>query len=225
MALQKAQRSSVKMKIGFAGTSGSGKTYSALLFAKGLVGDWDKIAVLDTENASSNLYAHLGDFYSMNMGPPYSPQRYCAAIDYFIKEGVECMIIDSVSHEWEGAGGVLQIHESLGGQFRHWAQVTPMHQAFIDKILHANIHILVTTRRKQDYSMDKNAQGKTVPTKVGLKEIQRDGWEYQLTTNFAIEQNHLALASKDRTGLFDTDVPFLIDEAVGKKVRDWNLNI
>ena len=62
MELQKAERKQAVIKMGLQGPSGSGKTYSALLLAYGLVKDWDKVAVIDSENHSADLYAHLGDY-------------------------------------------------------------------------------------------------------------------------------------------------------------------
>ena len=47
--LQKAKRQQVKLRLNLSAPSGAGKTYSALLLAKGLVGSWDKIAVIDTK--------------------------------------------------------------------------------------------------------------------------------------------------------------------------------
>jgi len=77
-------------------------------------------------------------------------------------------------------------------------------------------------RRKQDYSMEKDASGKMTVTKMGLKEIQRDGFEYDLSVNFDIEINHTVTVSKDRTNLFNGVEPFVITPETGKLLRDWN---
>ena len=204
------------------GPSGSGKTYSALQLAKGLVGSLDDVGVLDTEGGSSDLYAGMGNFICEHFTAPFGPERYIKAIKLFHKEGVKCMIIDSASHEWDGPGGCLELHQRLGGQFNHWAKVTPLHRAFIEEINKVDMHIITTTRRKQDYVMELNSKGKNSPRKVGLKEVQRDGFEYELSCAFDINIEHQSVASKDRTGLFSTEIPFQISEDTGIMLRDWN---
>jgi len=102
MELKTATRKKVKLKLNISAPSGAGKTMGALLMAKGLVGEWPKIAVIDTENRSASLYSHLGDFLTIDLSAPYSPERYIEAIDMCLKNGIECIIIDSSSHEWSG---------------------------------------------------------------------------------------------------------------------------
>lgn len=221
MKLRKVQKKKVKLKLGVSGASGFGKTYSALLLAHGMVGDWDKIAVIDTENGSADLYEGLGDYHVLPLGPPYSPERYIEAIDACIDAGVEVVIVDSITHEWSGTGGCLEIVEQLGGKYQNWAQVTPRHQRFIDKILQSPVHVITTVRRKQDYDMV-NSGGKLKVEKKGTKEITREGFEYELTLNFEIiNEHHLAQASKDRTGLFDGRAAFVITEETGKELMEW----
>src|SRR5690242_7927040 len=105
MQLQQASRKNAKIKMALQGPSGSGKTYGALLIAFGLYNDWKKIAVIDTENHSSELYAHLGSYQVLHLSSPFSPERYIQAIRTCEKVGMEVIIIDSISHEWEGIGG------------------------------------------------------------------------------------------------------------------------
>lgn len=220
--IRKALRHEVPLKIGLTGPSGSGKTYSSLLLAKGLMGgSLDEVLVLDTEAGSADLYSDLGEYSVMQFNPPFNPQRYCKAIEYGIDQGFKCIILDSISPEWDGAGGCLDLHSQFGGKFQDWAKVTPLHKAFIDAILQSKSHIICTMRRKQEYGMvEKN--GRMVVEKMGLKEIQRDGFEYELALNLDINMEHLATASKDRTGLFSDNLPFKITEATGKMIRDWN---
>jgi len=216
-----AKRKETYLKMGVTGPSGSGKTYSSLLLAKGIMGDFKKVVVIDTENQSSNLYSDLGEYTVLPFSPPFHPQRYSNAIDLCVKEGFELIIIDSISHEWDGQGGCLDLHNKFGGKFQDWAKVTPLHKAFIDSILQAKAHVICTMRRKQEYAMVlKN--GRNVVEKLGTKEVQRDGFEYELTLNLDINMEHLALASKDRTNLFGDGLPFKISEETGKKIKDWN---
>jgi hypothetical protein len=222
MKLQQAQRSQVKLRIGLSGPSGYGKTYSALLLAYGITNDWSKIAVIDTENNSASLYSHIGEFNVLNLDEPYSPQRYIEAIKTCENSGMDVIIIDSISHEWSGKGGCLEMHEKFGGRFQDWAKVTPQHNAFLDALLQSKCHILTSTRRKVDYSLDRDMNGRTKVRKHGTKEITREGYEYELTVNFElINDKHLVKASKDRTGLFMDKPEFIINQATGKKLKAW----
>jgi hypothetical protein len=227
MKLQKAERNQVKLRLGLSGASGFGKSYSALLLAYGITNDWTKIAIIDTENNSASLYSHLGDFNVLSLNEPYAPERYIQAIEVCETEDIEVIIIDSITHEWSGKGGCLEIHEQLGGKFQDWAKISPRHQAFIDKILNSNCHIITTVRRKTDYSMDSDMSGKSKVIKHGTKEMTREGFEYELTVNFEIiNDKHLAKASKDRTGLFSDRPEFVINSTTGKKIIEWcNLGI
>ncbi|MGO3812671.1 AAA family ATPase [Mesonia sp.] len=222
MKLNQAQREQVKLRIGLSGPSGFGKSYSSLLLAFGLTNDWTKIAIIDTENNSASLYAHLGGFNVLQLNEPYSPERYIQAIKTCEDANMEVVIIDSITHEWQGKGGCLQIHEKLGGRFQDWAKVSPRHQQFIDTILQSKCHLITTTRRKVDYSLDTISNGKTRVIKHGTKEITREGYEYELTVNFElINDKHLARASKDRTGLFMDKPEFIITKATGRKLINW----
>nr|WP_223032684.1 AAA family ATPase [Hanstruepera marina] len=222
MKLQQAKRHQVKLRLGLNGPSGYGKTMSALLLAQGITNDWTKIALIDSENNSASLYAHLGEFNVLQLNEPYSPERYIEAIKTCEKASVEVIIIDSITHEWQGKGGCLQIHEQLGGRFQDWAPVSKRHQAFIDAILESKCHVITTVRSKIDYSLDTVANGKTRVVKHGTKEITREGFEYELTVNFElINDKHLAKASKDRTGLFMDKPEFIINKSTGKKLIEW----
>lgn len=224
MQLQKATRKKTKLRLNLSAPSGAGKTYSALLMAKGLVGSWDKIAVIDTENGSASLYDHLGAFNVVDLQPPFSPERYIQAIDTCITAGMECIIIDSSTHEWSGPGGCLEQNDKLanakykGNTWSAWNETTPRHDAFVSKVLHAPVHIITCTRSKMETVMTDDKKVK----KMGMKDIQREGWEYELTVSLSIDRDtHMAMASKDRTELFEGKTPFIITEETGKLIRDW----
>src|SRR6188768_727705 len=224
MLLTRATRKKSKLRLNLSGPAGSGKTYSALLMAKGLIGSWDKIAVIDTENGSASLYSHLGDFNTIDLQPPYTPERYNEAIDACISGGIECIILDSSSHEWSGTGGCIEINEKLaqskfkGNTWSAWSQTTPRHDSFVNKVLQAPVHIITCTRSKMETVMTDDKKVK----KLGMKDIQREGWEYELTVSLNIDRDtHMAMASKDRTNLFEGKDPFVITEKTGKAILKW----
>lgn len=220
MLLKKASRKSVKIKMMISGPSGSGKTYSALLLASGMV-DWKKIAVIDTERGSADLYSSLGAYQTLTLESPFTPERYIEAINTCVAAGVEVIIIDSITHEWDGKGGVLDIHSNMAGNsFTNWNKLTPMHNKFIDAILQCPVHVICTARTKQDYVLvDKN--GKQVPEKVGLKSITREGFDYEVTIAFELDIKHNATCVKDRTKLFMDRFSSVITENEGKTILDW----
>lgn len=222
MELRKATRQKAKIRLGLSAVSGGGKTYSAILIAKGLAnGDLSKVALIDTENGSGDLYAHLGDYNVLPLEAPYAPENYIKAIKTCEDAGMEVIIIDSITHEWNGKGGILEIHGAMtGNSFTNWGVVTPRHEKFKEAILQSKCHVITTVRRKQDYDMVKDGN-KTVINKVGLKEETREGFEYELTVNLELDQKHNATSSKDRTGLFAGQPHFTPSEETGRLILEW----
>lgn len=221
LQLLKAKREQVVIKLGLQGPSGSGKTYSALLLAKGLVNDWSKVALIDSENHSAALYAHMGEYNVVNIGPPFSSQKYIDAISLCESASMEVIIIDSISHQWDGPGGIIDVHSSmLGNSFANWGKVLPSHNAFVSKMLQSPCHIISTIRSKTDYVLSEK-NGKMVPEKVGLKGVTREGMDFELTIVLELDIRHQATATKDRTGLFTNPLPFTITEQTGSRIRTW----
>jgi hypothetical protein len=186
-----------------------------------MAGEWSKVAIIDTENGSADLYANLGDYNVLSLTAPFTPEKYIEAIHDCENAGMEVIITDSITHEWDGKGGCLEILDSLGGKYQDWAKVTPRHQAFVNAILESKCHVITTVRRKQDYDMTKDNNGKVKVEKAGLKEVTREGFEYELTVNLELDIRHNATASKDRTGLFMGKPSFIPSEETGKLIREW----
>lgn len=221
MKLEEVSRKKAKIKLALQGPSGSGKSLSALFIAYGLCSNWNKIAVIDSENGSANLYAKEGRFYTLRIEPPFTPEKYIQAIKTCEQGGIEVIIIDSVSHEWEGNGGVLDMHSKMvGNSFTNWNKLTGRHNAFVQAMLQSNAHVIATIRSKQDYVLNEK-NGKMVPEKVGLKGVQRDGLDFEFTIVLDIDIKHNAIASKDRTSLFMDKPEFIITKETGKIINDW----
>lgn len=216
-SVRRAERKKTTIKIALQGPAGSGKTMSALRLAFGLVGDWSKIVVIDTENGSADLYAHLGDYCVLPI-TDYSPENYIEAITYCEQQGFEAIICDSISPEWDYI--IDAQSKTTGNSFTNWGKFTPRHNKFMQKILNSPCHFIATMRSKQDYVLvEKN--GRQVPEKVGMKATQRDGVDYEFTIAFDIDIKHNAHATKDRTSMFDVNVDFVITEEIGAKIREW----
>ena len=218
MQLQQASRKKAKLKCALQGPSGSGKTKSALLIAYGLCGTWDKIAVIDTENRSADLYADLGSYKTLSLEPPYSPERYIQGIEICLDAGIEVIVVDSVSHEWDF---ILDYHSSLtGNSFTNWAKALPRHDSFVNKILQSNVHIICTIRTKTEYVLSEK-NGKMVPEKVGMKSVQRENLEYEFSVVWEMDMIHRAKVSKDRTGLFGGKPEFIPSAETGRALLEW----
>lgn len=221
MELKKATRKQVKLKLNLSAPSGAGKTYSALLMAKGLCGDWSKVAVIDTENSSASLYSDLGDFNVIDLSPPFRPEKYIEAINTCVDAGIEVIIIDSSTHEWAcliEENELLAQSKFRGNTWSAWSQSTPRHDKFINSVLHCNAHVITCTRSKMETVMGEDKKVK----KVGMKDVQREGWEYELTISLSIDRDtHMAIPSKDRTNLFEGKNPFIITEETGKQIANW----
>lgn len=221
MELKKASRSQVKLRLNISAPSGAGKTFSALRLAKGLVGDWSKIAVIDTENGSASLYSHLGEFNVLDIQAPFTPEKYIEAMDVCLSAGMEAIILDSTTHEWTtlvDQNEVLAITSFRGNTWSAWSKTTPRHDRFVNKVLQCPVHVITCTRSKTETVMGEDKKVK----KVGMKDQQREGWEYELTVSLNIDRDtHFAIPSKDRTNLFEGKQPFMITEETGEAIRDW----
>jgi hypothetical protein len=225
MEFQKAVRKRAKLRLALTGPSGSGKTHGALLIAKGIGG---KVAVIDSEHGSASLYCHLCDFDTLELAPPYSPERYIEAIKTAERAGYDVIVIDSTTHEWSGSGGCLEINEHTarakfgGNTWSAWNDTTPRHRAFIDAMLQSSAHIIATGRSKTETAQTEGPNGKKKVVKLGMKTEQRDGFEYEFTAVLdLIHDGHFATASKDRTGLFSGADPKPITEQTGVALREW----
>ena len=232
MGLRNAVRKKVKVKALFEGVSGSGKTLSALLMAYGLCEDWSKIALIDTER-SGDLYANKKDpdqgidigtykLYEFHNDRTLTDVDYTRAVKECVNAGMQVIIIDSITPHWEY---LLQKHAASASTDRNsytaWAKITPIHREFIRIILETDVHVICTSRVKQEYVLQPNDHGKMVPRKMGLKPVQRDGIEYEFTIVFSVDDAHLSTATKDRTSLFTDKEAFKITTESGFRIRDW----
>ena len=218
MQIRKAERKKAKLRLGIAGASGSGKTWSALEIATGMGG---KIGMIDTESGRGELYGEDFNYDVIRLEAPYSPARYVEAIKSFERSGYDILIIDSLSHAWSGEGGVLSIVDKAGGQFQSgWKVGTPQQNLLIDNLINSPMHIITTLRVKTEYVVEKNERGKNEPRKIGLAPIQRDQLEYEFTVFMTMSQDHIAHVTKDNTKLFDQQF-VKPSNAMGENLMAW----
>lgn len=222
---KKATKKHCKMRVLLEGASGSGKTWSALLLAEFIAKqEGTRIAFIDTEDRSGSLYSDRFDFDTCGIEAPFTPEKYIAAIKYAEDNGYGVIVVDSISHEWIGTGGCLDIHGKMtGNSYTNWNTVTPRHDKFIDALTRSKVHLIGTCRSATEYLLVENNKRKMVPTKQGTKPKQRDGLDYEMTIVFTLNENHMAIATKDRTGIF-SGKDHIIDEDTASRLWDWLLD-
>jgi len=217
---KRASRKQSKIRLLISGPAGSGKTYSALQIAFGL---GNRVAVIDTERGSAELYSDLGEYYVVSLNPPFLMENYLEAIHAAEGAGFDIIIIDSLTHAWAGDGGLLDLHDKAtsagGNSYTAWKNVTPLHRDLIDAMLQSSSHVIATVRSKTSYVIDQS-EGKCKPVKVGLAPVQRGGIEYEFTIGLDMALNHTAGVSKDRTGLFRTEY-FTPCRETGERIKAW----
>lgn len=214
--------------MGIDGPAGSGKTKGALALAVAMFGPKAKIALIDSEHESASLYADKFNFDTLPLEPPYTSAKYEAGIQAAVDGGYDVCIVDSISHQWAGEGGILSRKDQMEidnprlNSYTLWGRFTKEHEKFKARILNAPIHIIATMRSKMDYQLV-NKDGKQVPEKLGMAPIQREGMEYEFSLVFSLGMNHVAQATKDRTDLFapENRMVSLLDPAVGKELYEW----
>jgi hypothetical protein len=205
MAFTKATKKKAKLRLAIMSPSGYGKTYTALAIGTEL---GQRVAVIDTERGSSELYSGRFSFDVLNLDT-FSPQSYIDAIHAAEKAGYDVLIIDSLSHGWSGIGGALEQVDNAAARstsknkFTAWREVTPLHNAMVDAILRSPMHIIATMRVKTEWVLEEDERGKKHPVKKGLQPIQRDGLEYEFTVVADMHENHSMTVSKTRCEALD----------------------
>jgi hypothetical protein len=184
------------LMLGLAGPSSSGKTLSALKIATGLCPD-KPIFFGDTERGRGLLYARQFKYQYVQIDPPYSPARYLEFVKYCVAEGAGCIITDSMSHEHEGEGGILEMQEAelnrMAGdnygrreamKFTAWIKPKAEHNRMVNGIIQQRCHMIMTFRAKEKLELvpvEKNGKKTIEPVKAGWSAICTDRFEYEMT--------------------------------------------
>lgn len=207
MPFVKATKEQLKLRLGLFAVSGAGKTWTALSIAEELA-DASKIAGLDTERGSMSLYSDRYNFDTQRVAPPYDPQQVIDAVHEAERGGYEVLIIDSLTHYWQGEGGVLSKVDAAtarygGNSKMAWAVGTPLYQRMLDTILGADLHIICTLRAKNEYEETTKANGKKGYERVGTSPVMREGIEYEFTVTASLDLEHRIYIDKTRCDLLD----------------------
>ena len=239
-----AVRESVGLLIGLAGSSGSGKTFSAMRLAAGIAGK-KRFAVIDTEASRATHYADQFSFDHGDLKPPFRPSAYAEAIEAADKAGYPVIVVDSASHEHAGEGGLLDFHEAeldrmAGDDWRKreqvkmaaWIKPKSEHKRFASKLLQVRAHLILCFRAEEKIEMVRDEQ--TNKMKIIKKQTATglDGWvpisekslPYELTASFLLLASNpgiplpIKLQAQHRV-MFPLDQP--IDEKSGQRIAQW----
>ena len=232
MAFQakQATRELIWTKTALMSPSGGGKTYSALRLATGMLEKLKelgleqngRILMGNTEQKRGYYYANEFKYDIVDIDSPHNPEKYVDFIEWTSEQNYPILILDSTSHEWEGRGGCLELHQQAGGTYQSWAKVTPRHDKFIVAIADSPIHVIGTMRGKDQYEIDKDSTGKMNVKKLGVGAKQREGFEYEFSVTFNIDQkSNMASVQKDNTHIFENDGDMKLDERYGRKLIEW----
>lgn len=224
-----ASRMQNKLRMTIDGPAGSGKTYTALRFAHALGG---KIAMIDTERGSASKYVGEcpdGAYWQFDVVElnSFSPEKYSEMIRLAGKMGYNVLVIDSLSHAWEGTGGALEIKDKVSSGTRNndytaWRMVTPIHNRMVDEILQSPCHVITTMRSRMDYVQDTNEMGKvTAIRRIGMAPVQRPGMEYEFDLVCDMDWSHIMTVSKSRCSAVESKKVEKPGPAFMQIVVDW----
>jgi hypothetical protein len=233
-----AVRSDVALLIGLAGSSGSGKTFTALRLARGIAGE-KPFAVIDTEAGRAKHYADQFRFDHGDLAPPFSPSRYADAIAAADQAGYPVIVVDSMSHEWAGDGGILDMQEAefqrMGSRdaakMASWIKPKQAHKKMMQRLLQTRAHLILCFRAEEKIDIVKGEDGriKIVPKQgpggfSGWLPICEKNLPYELTASFLLTADApgvpkpIKLQAQHRA-LFPLDKP--ITEESGRLIAEW----
>jgi len=234
--IRKAEREGARLVLGLAGISGSGKTRTALELAYGLANfDATKVGFLDTENRRGSLYANvfadhpthptrerflIGDLFA-----PFSPARYSAAILEFQAAGVEVLVVDSGSHEWEGIGGCEDIAHAGNPRMPKWNDAKREHKSYMNTLLSCDMHIIMCLRAREKVRIDRvNGKQEVIP--LGIMPICEKNMMFEMTASMMMHD-----AGKQRDVIKTSGTEHIFGEPGwhegylgaqhGKALREW----
>lgn len=231
--IREAQRENARLVVGLVSTSGDGKTWTALQLAYGLANfNAKKVGLLDAENRRGSLYSDclqkstrptterflIGDLHA-----PFTPQRYIDSIHEFQATGIEVLIIDSTSHEWEGTGGCQEIAEAGNPKIPNWNLAKKEHKRFMNAMLQCDMHIIVCVRAREKTKPEK-IDGKLQFVEMGLQPIQEKNFMFEMTASLLLQergtQQKILKCPDQLLNILGRGNNYITSDD-GKALRDW----
>jgi hypothetical protein len=236
--IEPAKRKFQPALIALWGGTGSGKTYSALRLARGMVGPKGRICVIDTENRRALFHAGIGGEWShIDFQPPFSPERYAEALATVERTGeFDCVIIDSVSHVWEGEGGVLdQADASDKIGLARWKAPKMAYKRLVNTLLRSTMHVIFCLRAKNGVGQNGRGKGAEI-VNTGMEPIVEKNFIYEMLVSIWIGQDHRPVHQQHDRLFCRADIQAIkapdeiirairpgevITEATGEAIRGW----
>ena len=227
MKIEKAIRKSLPAHICLYGESSSGKTFTALKLAHGLINKGEKVCVIDTENYRASHYDVDFEFDVINFEAPFSPEKYAKAINMIQDNGYKAIIIDSMTHEWDSIGGVIDMAENSKNKNKlaAWGPAKKEHKKLMDCILSSKAHVICCAKAKDKLKQVKTDDGKTEIVSKGFLPIQEGTFMYDMLINIKMLRNGTFKIMKCPRHLYAdlkiTDTTKYLDEKHGKIIAEW----
>jgi len=222
LSFKPATREASFARIALTGPSGSGKTYTALTLATALS---DRVAVIDTERGSASKYVGLNGWKFDTVQPDsFSPLSLVELLGLAAGSEYGCVVIDSLSHYWMGADGMLEQADRRAkgnNSFSGWKEVRPEERRMIDALVAYPGHVIATMRSKTEFVIEEDSRGKKVPRKIGLKPEQRDGIEYEMDVVGDLDHDNTLTVVKSRIHTLAKAVIPMPGEELAVQIRDW----
>src|SRR5579885_2212676 len=225
MAFKKATKFESKLRMAISGPAGAGKTMTALILATDLAGEGG-VAVIDTEHGSASKYADLYEFDVLELDS-FHPQRYIDAIHEAEAAGYAVLVIDSLSHAWSGAGGLLEEKDKIarqkygGNSFSAWNDASALQNKLVQAILGSKLHVIATVRAKMEYLQEKDEKGKSSIRKVGLAPVQRDDLPYEFDVFCSMELDNTLIVDKSRCPALSGAIIAKPDANMAETLKAW----
>lgn len=232
-----AARENVGLLIALAGASGSGKTFSAMRLAQGIVGPGNRFAVIDTEARRALHYADQFAFDHLDLTAPFRPDTYADAIKAGGDKGYRAIVIDSMTHEWAGEGGVLDWQESeldrmAGDDWKKreavkmaaWIKPKMGHKAMVQRLLQSRAHVIFCLRAEEKVEMKRDQQGKMQIIPKGYQPICAKDFMFEMTASFLLLPDRPGIGQpiklqEQHRALFPDGEK--IGEAAGARLAAW----
>lgn len=221
-----AKRQAVPPLISLWSKSGGGKTFSALLLARGIVGKEGKIVLIDTENGRSKFYSDVAaPWHHLDLQPPFTPDKYSEAFKAAEESGADVIIVDSGSHVWEGEGGVIDAADKIGGTgLNKWNAPKMAHKRMMNGLTRAPIPVIFCLRAKDAVKQVGKGRDAEIVS-VGWQPIAEKNFVYEMTLDLHMTKDgyyDLATSKTVPEGLRAHIVDGgRVTEIMGRQIAEW----
>ena len=226
--IKPAVRENVNLRICLAGESGSGKTHSSLMLAAGIC-NGAKPLIIDTESRKSLMDAGRFEFDHLDFEPPFTPERFVEAVRTGERAGYPVIILDSISDEWEGPGGMLDMRDAIktpgpGG----WNEPKRRHKEMLQAFKQCRSTLILCGRADEKLDLSrKDERGKVVVTQLGWTLVQERRFRHSMVILLTLHDGapgaiDLSLPNRIPEDFRMTFVDGRkIDRAMGEQIGKW----